>query len=277
MRRTTVLATAVAVVSLAGLVGCDDDTAPAASATTTAATASASPEASPSASAAPTAGSTATTPAPAPAATVPAATGAGGVIDPEQALALAGRTPYAATQEFRSEGGPLTAVTKARVNLNGAVRSGRLTETMSAGGEDLLGDGGAGPTVVVTEDGTAYIRSGGGWRTSPLGDRIADYHGYAKALLALGPGARKGMEDCAGTPCFHLSGTVDLEQMRTLEAEQYKILKGKNVTSFQLDQWIDGQGRTVRYDRRTDLKGVPLRTHGTFKDFGPVEKVAPPA
>ncbi|AUY48888.1 hypothetical protein EH183_07930 [Streptomyces sp. CB01881] len=85
------------------------------------------------------------------------------------------------------------------------------------------------------------------------------------------------MEDCAGTPCFHLAGTVDLEQMRTLEAEQYKILKGKNVTSFQLDQWIDAQGRTVRYDRRTDLKGVAMRTHGTFKDFGPVEKIAPPA
>ncbi|MFB7616155.1 hypothetical protein [Kitasatospora sp. NPDC056181] len=287
MRRTTVLATAVAIVSLTGLVGCDDDSAPAASATAAATTASASApasapasasasaatDASPTASAAATAASTATTAPAAP----PAATGAGGVIDPEQALALAGKTPYAATQDFRSEGGPLTAITTARVNLNGPVRSGRLTQTMSAGGEDLLGDGGTGPDVVVTDDGTTYIRSGSSWRTSPLGDRIADYHGYAKALLALGPAARKGMEDCAGTPCFHLAGTVDLEQMRTLEAEQYKILKSKNVTSFRLEQWIDAQGRTVRYDRRTELNGVAMRTHGTFKDFGPVEKVARPA
>ncbi|MFI2610376.1 hypothetical protein [Kitasatospora sp. NPDC018619] len=84
------------------------------------------------------------------------------------------------------------------------------------------------------------------------------------------------MEDCEGTPCHHLGGTVDLEAMKAVEPEQYTILKGKGVPDFQLDQWIDAQGRTVRYDRKNDLRGVPVRSHGTFRDFGPVEKVGPP-
>ncbi|MFJ9446242.1 hypothetical protein ACIRRH_30940 [Kitasatospora sp. NPDC101235] len=268
MRRSAVLAVAAAAVSLVALVGCNDDAAPAASST--------APEAAPAST--PTAASTPTPTAvatPTPTATAVATT-AGGVIDPEKALALAEKTPYAATQDFTTEGGPISALTKARVNLNGPVRSGRLAESMSAGGTEVIGSGSDSPTVVVTDDGTTYIKSGSSWRTSPLGDRIPDYHGYAKALLALGPSARTGMEDCEGTPCYHLSGTVDLESMKAVEPEQYKILKGKGVESFRLDQWIDAQGRTVRYDRKNELRGIQVRTHGTFRDFGPVEKVDPP-
>ncbi|MFJ7910713.1 hypothetical protein [Kitasatospora sp. NPDC096204] len=274
MRRSTVLAVAVAAVSLVGLVGCDDGAAPAASSTASAVatTPEAVPTSAPTATPTPPPSAVAT---PAPTATAVAAT-AGGVIDPEAALALAERTPYAATQDFISDGGPISAVIKARVNLNGPIRSGRLAEFMSVGGEDMIGSANDSPSVVVTDDGTTYIRNGSSWRTSPLGNRIADYHGYAKAVLALGPSARKGMEDCEGTPCYHLSGTVDLEQMKAVEPEQYKILKGKSVESFQLDQWIDAQGRTVRYDKKTELRGVRMRTYGTFRDFGPVEKVDPP-
>ncbi|MET8701679.1 hypothetical protein ABZW10_22835 [Kitasatospora sp. NPDC004723] len=291
MRRSTVLAVAAAAVSLVGLVGCNDDAAPAASASSSAppsasVTGAGAPEAAPTAP--PTATPTPAaveTPTSTPAPTVPAtptatavATTAGGVIDPEKALALAERTPYAATQDFTTEGGPLSAVTKGRVNLNGPVRSGRLSESMSASGGDLVsGAADSGPTTVVTDDGTTYIKSGSSWRKSPLGDRIADYHGYAKALLDLGRSARQGMEDCEGTPCFHLSGTVDLERMKAVEPESYKILKGKGVTSFHLDQWIDAQGRTVRFDRKTELKGIPMRIHGTFRDFGPVERITAPA
>ncbi|MEU4115390.1 hypothetical protein AB0F71_12950 [Kitasatospora sp. NPDC028055] len=36
------------------------------------------------------------------------------------------------------------------------------------------------------------------------------------------------------------------------------------------------QGRTVRFDRKTDLGGVQVRTRGTFRDFGPVERIDPP-
>ncbi|MEU4115391.1 hypothetical protein AB0F71_12955 [Kitasatospora sp. NPDC028055] len=223
MRRSTVLAVAATAVSLVALVGCDDGKAPTASPTASATTAGAAPTPTP-------------TPTPTPAAV---ATTAGGAIDPEKALALAEATPYAATQDFTTEAGPLNSRTKARVNLNGPVRSGRLTESMTAAGGDMVGGGSDTPNVVVTGDGTTYIRSGSSWRTSPLGDRVADYHGYAKALLALGPSARTGMEDCDGTPCFHLSGTVGVEQMKPLEAEQYKILKSKGVESFRLDQWID--------------------------------------
>ncbi|MEV7189494.1 hypothetical protein [Kitasatospora sp. NPDC093102] len=266
MRRSTVLAVAAAAVSLVGLVGCNDGAAPAASSTAPGAV----PASTSTATATPTPTAVAT---PTPTAV---ATTAGGVIDPEKALALAEKTPYAATQDFTTEGGPISALTKARVNLNGPVRSGRLAESMSAGGNDVIGSGSDGPTVVVTDDGTTYIKSGSSWRTSPLGDRIADYHGYAKALLALGPSAHTGMEDCEGTPCYHLSGTVGLESMKAVEPEQYKILKSKGVESFLLDQWIDAQGRTVRYDRKTELRGIPVRTHGTFRDFGPVEKVDPP-
>ncbi|MFG2916631.1 hypothetical protein ACGF0D_27555 [Kitasatospora sp. NPDC048298] len=274
MRRSTVLAVAAATVSLVALVGCDGDPAPAASSTASpgATTPEAAPTSAPTATPTPAPTAVAT---PAPAATAVATT-AGGVIDPEAALALAERTPYAATQDFTSDGGPISAVVKARVNLNGPIRSGRLAESMSVGGEDMMGGANDGPSVVVTDDGTTYIRNGSSWRTSPLGNRIADYHGYAKAVLALGPSARKGMEDCEGTPCYHLSGTVDLEQMKAVEPEQYKILKGKSVESFRLDQWIDAQGRTVRYDKKTELRGIQMRTYGTFRDFGPVEKVDPP-
>ncbi|MFD7451130.1 hypothetical protein [Kitasatospora sp. NPDC059827] len=269
MRRSTVLAVAAAAVSLAALVGCEDDKAPTASPTASptvpATTAGAAPTATPT----PTATATPTPTAAA------VATTAGGAIDPEKALALAEATPYAATQDFTTEAGPLNSRTKARVNLNGPVRSGRLTESMSAAGGDVAGGSDA-PNVVVTGDGTTYVRSGSSWRTSPLGDRVADYHGYAKALLALGPSARTGMEDCDGTPCFHLAGTVGVEQVKPLEAEHYKILKSKGVEGFRLDQWIDAQGRTVRFDRRTDLGGVQIRTRGTFRDFGPVERIDPP-
>ncbi|WP_188301773.1 hypothetical protein [Streptomyces sp. CBMA156] len=282
MRRSAVLAVAAAAVSLVGLVGCTDDAAPSASASATgttpasATTPEAVPASTPTATATPTPAPTAVaTPTPTPTPTA-VTTAAGGVIDPEAALALAEKTPYAATQDFVSDGGPISALIKARVNLNGPIRSGRLAESMSVGGDDVIGSANDSPSVVVTDDGTTYIRNGSSWRTSPLGDRIADYHGYAKALLALGPSARKGMEDCEGTPCYHLSGTVDLERMKALEPEQYKILKSKGVAGFRLDQWIDTQGRTVRYDKRTELRGVQMRTHGTFRDFGPAEKVEPP-
>ncbi|MFE7564320.1 hypothetical protein [Kitasatospora sp. NPDC057500] len=266
MRRSTVFATAV-MISLVGLVGCDDDAAPAASAS---ASSVVSPTVSPTATAeAATASATAPSAAPV---TDPAPTPSG--FDPAQALALAERAPYAATQDFKSEGGPVSTAVNGRVNLNGPVRTGRLAETVKSGLVTVRG--GDGPTVVVTDDGTTYIRLDDSWSTSPLGDRIADYHGYAKVLLSLGPSARKGIEDCDGTPCFHLAGTVDLERIKPVEAELYKLLKGKNVTSFRLDQWIDAQGRTVRFDRLTEAEGLRVRTYGTFRDFGPVEKVDAP-
>ncbi|MFD4399886.1 hypothetical protein [Kitasatospora sp. NPDC058478] len=148
---------------------------------------------------------------------------------------------------------------------------------MNSGLVTVLGGGSDGPTVIVGDDGKTYTKGDNGWSISPRGDRIADYHGYATLLLSFGPSARKGMEDCAGTPCFHLSGRVDLERIRTVEASLYQTLKAKNAKEVQLDQWIDAQGRTVRYDRLVEFEGLRVRTSGTFRDFGPVEKVdAPP-
>ncbi|MFD7586398.1 hypothetical protein ACFV84_13375 [Kitasatospora sp. NPDC059811] len=274
IRRTTALAAAATVLSLTALTGCNDDApsaapAPAAPPATTPAATPTTPDAAPTSAptSAPASGPAAAS-ASAPA-SAPAEAPAGGVIDPEQALAQAARTPYAASQDFRTEGGPLVATTTGRINLNGKVRTGRLTESLGAGG------GSAGDPVVVTEDAT-YVKSGSGWRKSPLGDRIADYHGYAKALLALGPAARKGMEEQNGAPAFHLSGTLDLEKMRAVDAEHYLNLKRMGVTSFQLDQWIDAQGRTVRFDQRVEIRGTATRTYGTFRDFGPVEPVPAP-
>lgn len=86
------------------------------------------------------------------------------------------------------------------------------------------------------------------------------------------------MEEQNGAPAFHLSGTLGVEQLRAVDAERYLNLKrmGVGVASFQLDQWIDAQGRTVRFDQHVDIRGTATRTYGTFRDFGPVEPVPAP-
>ncbi|MFF2954943.1 hypothetical protein ACFVVU_26795 [Kitasatospora sp. NPDC057965] len=264
MRRSTVLAVALAAVSIVGLVGCGEGPAPAAVSTASpAAPATAAPTFEASTAATTTASPT-------------AATTAGGEIDPAQALVLAEKTPYAATQDFKSEGAAMATVVKGRVNLNGPVRTGELHETAKSGPVTVLGGDGEDPNIIVADNGTTYRRSEDGWSVDPQGDRIPDYHSYAKLLLSLGPSAYKGVESCDGTPCFHLSGAVDLERIRTVEVSLYQILKAKRATEFQLDQWIDAQGRTVRYDRLVEFEGLRVRTSGTFRNFGPAEKVHVP-
>ncbi|MEU6299960.1 hypothetical protein [Streptomyces erythrochromogenes] len=245
-RRTTVSAaavTALVAVGLSVLSGCKDGSG-AAGAPAPASSSSAAP----AASAAPVAGA----------------------FEPEQALAEAEKAPYAASIKGVTEaaGRELSTMT-GRTNL-GTLFTGR-SEIRSTG---------LWMETVTTADAT-YVRNraqeGSGWVKAPRSsDNEANYAGYAKLLLAAGPSAKKGMENRGGVPAYHLAGRLDLDQVASIDPRTHRSMKAKGVTGFDIDQWIDGQGRTVRFEQRMDMRGIQAVNKIDFSEFGPVETFAAP-
>ncbi|QES46890.1 hypothetical protein DEJ50_02520 [Streptomyces venezuelae] len=216
----------------------------------------------------------------APAAPAPATTSAGPAVpadkafDPDKALAAASKKPYAANLTITTEADDLSGAltTSGRVNLNGPF-TGRM-EMKSAE---------PGPTMetVTTADAT-YVRkrgaAGAEWTKRPrtTGGNLASYEGYAKLLLGTGPSARKGMENQGGVATYHLSGYLTLEQIASVDPRTYTSMKAKGVSGFACDQWIDSQGRTIRFEQRFVMHGVQAANKATFGAFGPAEEFTAP-
>ncbi|GAA1385916.1 hypothetical protein GCM10009639_09020 [Kitasatospora putterlickiae] len=264
MRRTIALTAAAAALALTALTGCKDD-----GAGTAAATASPTPL-SASATAAPTGAPTSTNPtSTAPASPVP------GAFDPEQALA-AKRAPYSAIMSTISEiAGAESSRMKGRVNPNAPMTGRMVLRSVDTPGEET-----AIHMEIVLVEGSAYSRDltkpGSSWLKTPRsGQDQADYAKYAALLLATGPSGRKGMEDIAGTPAYHLSGRLEAEQIAAIDPQVYRSMKGK-VAAFDCDQWIDGQGRTLRFEQRMTLRGRPVVNKITFTEFGDPVTIAAP-
>ncbi|MGW4892186.1 hypothetical protein ACWEQL_07945 [Kitasatospora sp. NPDC004240] len=135
--------------------------------------------------------------------------------------------------------------------------------------------------TIVTAD-AMYVRDlsdpGKAWMKGPRTAESAqgDYTEYAKLLLAQGPAARKGMETRDGVPVFHLAGHLDIEQIAEIDPRAYRSYKSKGVTGFDLDQWIDAQGRTIYFEQRLPMRGHQGTNKVTFSDFGPPETFAAP-
>ncbi|MFE4638932.1 hypothetical protein ACFRJ1_36910 [Streptomyces sp. NPDC056773] len=204
-----------------------------------------------------------------PASAAPAA----GAFEPEQALAEAGRTPYAATMKASTQlAGKDVATSTGRGNFE-TLFTGRM-ETRSTDALPLWMES------VTTADGT-YVRDrlkpGGAWTKAPRSpDNQASYTGYAKLLLATGPAAKKGMEDLDGIPAYHLTGRLDLDQIASVDPRTHRSMKAKGVTGFDCDQWIDAHGRTLRFEQRMEVHGMAGGNKVTFGEFGPVETFAAP-
>ncbi|MER6251412.1 hypothetical protein ABT224_08550 [Streptomyces sp. NPDC001584] len=240
IRRNTLVAVAAAAVALTALAGCKDTT-----------SAKGADPATASTSAAPVAGG----------------------FEPESALAEAEKTPYAATMKATTQvAGREAGTMSGRANLE-TMFTGRM-EVRTAGAPVMWME------TVTTADGN-YVRdrskAGSGWTKMPRSaDNQASYAGYAKLLLATGPSAKKGMENQGGVPVYHLSGHLDIDQVASVDPRTHRSMKAKGVTGFDCDQWIDGQGRTVRFDQRMDMRGMPGANKVLFSEFGPVETFAVP-
>ncbi|MGW7434933.1 hypothetical protein [Streptomyces sp. NPDC054849] len=246
-RRNTVLAVAAVAVALAALSGCKD---------------------APSGAAAPAAPAVPASPSAAPVT---------GAFDPEKALAEAEKTPYAASMKITTEiAGREVSITTARSNVNT-----QFTGRMEIRSTDAVPAAQAMWVEGVTTADAHYIRNrakeGSGWMKMPRSaDNEANYAGYAKLLIAAGPAARKGMEDQGGIPAYHLAGHLDIDQVASVDARTHRSMKAKGVTGFEIDQWIDGQGRTIRFEQRMDVHGMKGVNKATFSEFGPVETFAAP-
>ncbi|MFF9977229.1 hypothetical protein [Streptomyces erythrochromogenes] len=207
--------------------------------------------------------------APAPASSASAAPVAG-AFEPEQALAEAEKTPYAASIKGVTEaaGQELSTMT-GRSNLG----------TLFTGRAEIRSTGLWMETVTTTD--ANYVRNrtqdGSGWVKTPRSpDNEANYAGYAKLLLAAGPSAKKGMETRGGVPAYHLAGHLALDQVASIDPRTHRSMKAKGVTGFDIDQWIDSQGRTVRFEQRMEMRGVQAVNKIDFSEFGPVETFAAP-
>ncbi|WP_030768736.1 hypothetical protein [Streptomyces sp. NRRL F-2664] len=202
----------------------------------------------------------------------PAASGGpvAGAFEPEQALAQAEKSSYAASMKAVTEaaGTELSTMT-GRSNL-GTVFTGRAE----------LRSPGMWMETVTTADAN-YVRNrakeGSGWVKAPRSpDNEANYAGYGKLLLASGPSAKKGMETRGGVPTYHLAGHLSLDQVASIDPRTHRSMKAKGVTGFDIDQWIDSQGRTVRFEQRMDMRGTKAVNKVDFSEFGPVETFTAP-
>ncbi|MFD8976111.1 hypothetical protein [Streptomyces sp. NPDC059593] len=192
-------------------------------------------------------------------------------FDPAKALAAAGETPYAANVKATTEvNGVPSATMSGRANLNGPftghvkMKSGKST------------------TEVVMTDDANYIRSTdaaeAAWTRTPRTDNgfLTRYEGYAKLILDAGPSARRGMEEQGGIATYRLSGYLSLAQIASVDPRTHTSMKTKGVTGFDIDQWIDSRGRTIRFEQRFELRGLKAANKVTFSDFGPAEKFTAP-
>ncbi|MEU9107775.1 hypothetical protein AB0D54_26265 [Streptomyces xanthophaeus] len=252
--RKTVLTAGAIAVALATLSGCED---------------------APGGTAAPAPSATSASPAPETAPAVPTTAGA---FSPEQAVAEAERTPYAATITFDSSAaGQHISTMTGRGNHN-APFTGR-SEIRTP--DDVPASQAIWMETVTTADAN-YVRNrlqeGSGWTKMPRAkDNEANYAGYAKLLLTLGPSALKGMEEQGGIPTYHLAGRLDANQVASVDPRTHRSMKAKGVTGFDIDQWVDSQGRTVRFEQRMEMRGIPAVNTGRFSDFGPVEEFNAPS
>ncbi|MBP0449218.1 hypothetical protein J5Y04_06605 [Kitasatospora sp. RG8] len=189
-------------------------------------------------------------------------------FDPAQAVTKAGKDPYAVSVAVT--GGPSGTSLTARQNLN----------TVYTGHREQKAPDGSTLEFVDTAD-AEYVRghdATGKWLRTPrpAGPAQIDFTGFTPLLLAQGPAARKGMEHRDGVPVFHLSGHLDLEQGAGVLPALYQTLKSKGVPGFDLDQWIDAQGRTRYVEQGVVLDGARTVVRYVFSDFGPAETFAAP-
>ncbi|MFB6477948.1 hypothetical protein ACFCXF_07805 [Streptomyces virginiae] len=197
-----------------------------------------------------------------------------GAFEPEAALAEAGKTPYAATMKATTEvAGREVATTSGRANFE-TVFTGRMEVRAADSAPGMWME------TVTTVDGN-YVRdhseAGGTWTKMPrAADNRASYAGYAKLLLATGPSAKKGMQNQGGVPVYHLAGRLDIDQVASVDPRTHRSMKAKGVTAFDCDQWIDGQGRTIRFEQHMDMRGMPSANKILFSEFGPVETFGAP-
>ncbi|WP_380285403.1 hypothetical protein [Kitasatospora purpeofusca] len=199
--------------------------------------------------------------------------GAGGAFDPAEAVAKRGKEPYAVTVEATRapDGDVEPAVLTARQNLD-TLFTGRW---QGKEGDGTLREG------VTTAD-AEYLRghdATGTWLKTPRSTDVSDYDygDYAKLLLAQGPSARKGMETRDGVPTFHLAGHLDVAQFADAAPSVHRALTRTGVTSLDLDQWIDAQGRTRHVDETVVVDGAKVAITLAFSDFGPAETFAAPS
>ncbi|MFE4599910.1 hypothetical protein ACFRKE_03555 [Kitasatospora indigofera] len=256
MRRTTALTLLVAA-AMTALAGCEDN---------------------PGGTAAPAPSQAAGSATAAPAGAAPAQAADGG-FDPEQAVAVAEKTPYATTMTTSTAySGTAMLATTGRINVN-TLFTGRV-EMRSTG--EVPADQAVWLETVTTADAVFVrnrVKAGSAWTKAARTDDTAgqaNYAGYARLLLATGPSARKGMENEGGAPAQHLAGHLGLDQVATIDPGVLRTMKAKGVTDFDCDLWIDGQGRTVRFEQRMDVQGVPVVNKVFFGEFGPVETFAAP-
>ncbi|MGW6917581.1 hypothetical protein ACWGB8_27670 [Kitasatospora sp. NPDC054939] len=59
-----------------------------------------------------------------------------------------------------------------------------------------------------------------------------DYAKYAELLLNAGPSARKGMEDIAGTPAYHLTGRLTVDQIAAIDPRTHRAMTKEGMTAF---------------------------------------------
>ncbi|WP_162689086.1 hypothetical protein [Streptomyces sp. ICC1] len=91
------------------------------------------------------------------------------------------------------------------------------------------------------------------------------------------PSAKKGMEDQGGIPAYRLTGHLDLDQIASVDPRTHRSMKAKGVTGFDCDQWIDAQGRTLRFEQRMQVHGMQGGNKVAFGEFGPVETFDAPS
>ncbi|MFF8834206.1 hypothetical protein [Streptomyces sp. NPDC015130] len=84
------------------------------------------------------------------------------------------------------------------------------------------------------------------------------------------------MEEQAGIATYHLRAYLSLAQIASIDPRTHTHVKTKGVTGFDVDQWIDSRGRTIRFEQRFELRGVKAANKGAFSDFGPAEKFTAP-
>lgn len=192
-----------------------------------------------------------------------------GSFDPAQAVANASKEPYAVS--VKVTGGPDAMVLTARQNVN----------TLQTGHREQKDPDGSTMEFITTAD-AEYMRgydASGRWKKIPKSNDAweLDFTGYAPLLLAQGNATRKGMESRDGVPVYHLAGHLGIEQVAGVTPEFYRATKSSGVTGFDLDQWIDAQGRTRYVEEAMVVDGATRVIKATYSDFGPAETfTAPP-
>ncbi|MFE6866494.1 hypothetical protein ACFVFS_08045 [Kitasatospora sp. NPDC057692] len=194
-------------------------------------------------------------------------------FDPAEAVAKAGQEPYAVTVDVvrAPDGDAEPVVLTARQNLN-TLFTGRW--------QGKEADGTLRESVTTAD--AEYLRghdATGTWLKTPRSAEVSDfdYNEYARLLLAQGPSARKGMETRDGVPTYHLAGHLEAAQFADAAPSVHRALTRSGITSLDLDQWIDAQGRTRHVDERVVADGEKVAITLAFSDFGPAETFAAPS